>query len=70
MVVCGGDGEGSKRPATNSPGIAVDSNWFNCLIEKVGLGVEPRRDSPVTKMLFYFMRSKRGVWCGEAVAGI
>ena len=35
-----GDGLESKRPATNSPGIAVDSNWFNCLVEKSGLGVD------------------------------
>jgi len=38
-----GDGLDSKRPATNFPGISVDSNRFNCLVEKSGLGVEPRR---------------------------
>jgi len=40
MVVCGGDGGGSKRPATNSPGIAVDSNWFNCLVEYGDLEIQ------------------------------
>ena len=40
--VPGGDGLGSKRPATNFPGISVDSNRLNCLVEKSGLGVEPR----------------------------
>jgi hypothetical protein len=40
--VLGGDGGESNRPATNSPGIAVDLNRFNCLVEKSGLGVEPR----------------------------
>ena len=38
-----GDGVESKRPATNFPGIPVDSNPFNCLVEKSGLGVEKRR---------------------------
>ena len=33
----------SIRPATNFPGISVDTNRFNCLVEKSGLGVEPRR---------------------------
>ena len=28
---------------TNFPGISVDSNRLNCLVEKTGLGVEPRR---------------------------
>ena len=36
-----GDGLESNRQATNSPGIQVDSNRFDCLDEKVGLGVEP-----------------------------
>jgi hypothetical protein len=43
IVVYGGDEVGSKRPATNSPGIAVDSNQFDCLAEKSGLNVDPRR---------------------------
>ena len=38
-----GDGLDSNRPATNFPGISVDSNRFNCLVEKSGLGVKPRR---------------------------
>ena len=29
-----GDGLGSNHPATNSPGIPVDSNRFDCLVEK------------------------------------
>jgi len=37
-----GVGVESNRPATNSPGIAVDSNRINCLVEKSGLGIEPR----------------------------
>ena len=41
MIVYGGDGAESNRQATNSPGIQVDSNRFDCLDEKVGLGVEP-----------------------------
>jgi len=36
-----GDRVESNRQATNSPGIQVDSNRFDCLDEKVGLGVEP-----------------------------
>jgi hypothetical protein len=45
--VCG-DGIGSKRPETNFPGISVDSNRVNRLVEKNGLGVEPRRlESPM-----------------------
>ena len=41
----GGRGEGgeSNRPATNFPGISVDTNRFNCLVEKSDLGVEPGR---------------------------
>ncbi len=30
-----------EPPATNFPGISVDSNRFNCLVEEVSLGVEP-----------------------------
>jgi len=37
-----GDGVESNRPATNSPGIEVDSNRFDCLVEKSGLDVDPR----------------------------
>jgi len=36
-----GVGVESNRPATNFPGISVDSNRFDCLVEKVGLGVKP-----------------------------
>jgi hypothetical protein len=36
-----GDGVESNRPATNFPGISVDSNRFNCLVEKSGLRFEP-----------------------------
>jgi hypothetical protein len=36
-------GGGFNRPATNFPGISVDSNPFNCLVEKSGLGIEKRR---------------------------
>ena len=43
MVVYGGDGVESNRPATNFPGISVDSNRVYRLVEKNGLGVEPRR---------------------------
>ena len=43
-----GDGVESNRPATNFPGISVDSNRVNRLVEKSGLGVEPRRlESPI-----------------------
>ena len=38
-----GDGLESNRPATNFPGISVDSNRFDCLADKSGLGVEFRR---------------------------
>ena len=37
-----GDGLESNRPATNFPRISVDSNRFDCLVEKSGLGVENR----------------------------
>jgi len=37
-----GVGVESNRPATNSPGIAVDSNRFDCLVKKSGLGVKNR----------------------------
>ena len=48
-----GDGVGSNRPATNFPGISVDSNRFNCLDEKSGLGVEPRlSESPIKQGCF------------------
>ena len=36
-----GDGLGSNRPATNFPGISVDSNRVNRLVEKNGLGPKP-----------------------------
>ena len=42
------DGGESNRPATNFPEIPVDSNRFNCLVEKSGFFVEPRRlQSPI-----------------------
>jgi len=31
----------SNCSVTNFPGISVDSNRFDCLVEEVGLGVEP-----------------------------
>ena len=65
-----GDGLGSNRPATNFPRIPVDSNRFDCLVEKSGLGAEHRRESPVIKMGFHFVRSKPGVCCVESVVGI
>ena len=37
-----GVGVESNRPATNFPEVSVDSNRFNCLVEKSGLGIEPR----------------------------
>ena len=43
MVVYGGVGVESNRPATNSPGIPVDSNQFDCLVEKGGLVTEVHR---------------------------
>ena len=48
MVVYGGVGVESNRPATNSPGIPVDSNRVNRLVEKNGLVVGPRQlESPM-----------------------
>ena len=47
--VLGGDVGGSKRPATNSPGIKVDSNRLNRPVEKSGLGVEPRPSQSLMK---------------------
>ena len=40
MVIYGGDGAESNRPATNFPGISVDTNRFDCLVEKSGLDVD------------------------------
>ena len=56
-----GDWGESKRPATNFPGIPVDSDRFDCLDEKGGLGVEARPESPVTNRGF-FVRFKTGGW--------
>ena len=64
-----GDGVGSNRPATNFPGISLDSNRFDCLVEKSGLDIEPRPESPVTNRGF-FVRSKTGVWPAESVKDI
>ena len=48
-----GDGLESNRPATNFPGISVDSNRVNRLVEKNGLGVEPRRlQTPMKQGVF------------------
>ena len=41
--VLGGDGGESSRPVTNFPEISVNSNLVDCLVEKSGLVVEPRR---------------------------
>ena len=38
-----GVGVESNRPTTNFPGISVDSNRVNCLVEKNGLDVGARR---------------------------
>ena len=38
-----GDGVESNRPATNFPGVSVDSNRLDRLVEKSGLGVKLRR---------------------------
>ena len=48
----------------------MDTNRFNCLVEKSGLGVAPRREFPVTKPRFHFVRSETGVCCVESVGGI
>ena len=38
-----GGGVDSNRTTTNFPGIAVDANLVNRLVETSGVGVEPRR---------------------------
>ena len=38
LVDVGGE---STRPATNFPGISLDSYRFDCLVKKSGLGVKP-----------------------------
>ena len=35
-----GDGVESNRPSTNFPGISVDIDWVDCLVEKIVLGIE------------------------------
>ena len=55
-----GDGLESNRPATNFPGIAVDANRVNRLVEKSGLGAERQLESPVNKTGFHFVCSKPG----------
>ena len=35
-----GDGVESNRPSTNFPGISVDTDWVDCLVEKIVLGIE------------------------------
>ena len=44
-----GGGVESNRPATNFPGVSVDSNRLDRLVEKSGLGVEPGREPTLTK---------------------
>ena len=52
-----GDGLESNRPATNFPGISVDSNRFDRLVDKSGLGVAPRRsESPIKQGCFQNIR--------------
>jgi len=65
-----GYGVESNRPTTNFPGISVDTNRFDCVVEKSGLGVEPRRESPETKTGFHFVCSKSGARCDEFMAGV
>ena len=55
-----GDGLESNRPATNFPGIAVDANRVNRLVEKSGLGAERQLESAVNKTGFHFVCSKPG----------
>ena len=38
-----GVGVESNRPATTFPAISVDAERVDCLVEKSGLDVEPRR---------------------------
>ena len=52
-----GVGVESNRPATNFPGVSVDSNRFDRLVEKRGLGVAPRRsESPIKQGCFQNIR--------------
>jgi len=44
--VLGGDGGGSNRPATNFPGISVDTNRVYCLVEKGDVVTEVYRRWP------------------------
>ena len=55
-----GVGVESNRPATNFPGIAVDANRVNRLVEKSGLGAERQPESPVNKTGSHFVCSKLG----------
>ena len=51
---------GSNRPATNFPGIPVDSDRFDCLVENSGLDVAPRRvENPIKQGEFQYVR--RGI---------
>ena len=55
-----GVGVEPNRPATNFPGIAVDSNRIDCLVEKSGLGVAPRQvENPIKQGEFQYVR--RGI---------
>ena len=56
-----GDGVGPNRPATNFPGISLDSNRFDCLVEKSGLDIEPRPESPVGHRGFFCALQNRGL---------
>ena len=42
MVVYGGVGVESNRPATNFPRISMDTTRVHYLVEKSGLDVDPR----------------------------
>ena len=49
-----GVGVESNRPATNFPGIPVDSDWFDCLVEKSSLArrLESSMDKTVDKRAY------------------
>ena len=58
--VLGEDGVGSSPPANNFPGILVDSDRFDCLVENSGLDVAPRRvENPIRQGQFQYVR--RGI---------
>ena len=52
-----GDGLESNRPATNSPGIPVDSDRLDCLVENSGLHVATQRvENPINQGEFQYVR--------------